>query len=258
LSLESIEPDPAQPRSDLGDLDELAASIERYGLLEPLLAAPVPERPGSYILIAGHRRLAACRKVGKKTAPTLVREVDARERLALQLVENLQREDISPLDEARGYKRLSDEFGLSQEQVAGAIGKSVAAVNQTLRLLDLPREILDDFHTCENSRPSKRVLLEIVKAGNLELQKELWERAKAGNLTVLGAQSLRKSVAPDVPSAKTSEPTSGSQAKPRVLSLRLEEGERVRISFSAGIETREKQIAALRAALKKLEDESRF
>src|SRR5574341_145193 len=117
LPIAEIDPNPFQPRRDFDEteLAELAASIKSAGLLQPVL---VRERAdGRYELIAGERRLRACRSLGWTTIPAVKREVDDRTLLTLALVENLQRDDLSPVDEASGYRRLIDEFGLSQEAV---------------------------------------------------------------------------------------------------------------------------------------------
>ena len=130
---------PRQPRSkiDPQELAELSASIKEHGMLQPLLVS-FDNLSGNYTLIAGERRLQAARQVGLETVPAIVREVNEQQRLELALIENLQRADLTPLEAAEAYRQLVEEFSLSHEDVADRVGKSRAAVSNTLRLLKLP------------------------------------------------------------------------------------------------------------------------
>jgi len=201
VRVEEIERDPEQPRKDFGDLEDLKRSIREHGLLQPVIVSPRDEM--HYLLIAGERRLAAAKQVGLKTIPALVRSVQDHERLEFQLIENLHRKDLNPFEEAQGYQRLIAEFNLTQEQVAQRIGKSIAAINQTLRILDLPEAIRDTFQTSENV--SKSVLLEIAKQRSPKQQLTLWEQAKRGQLTVKRAREhkLRNRLSPRGPHSHT-------------------------------------------------------
>lgn len=140
LALDEILPNPWQPRErfDEAEIDELAASIRSHGVIQPLVVRPVEE---GYQLVTGERRLRAARKVGLDAVPVVLKEMTDREALEVTLVENLQREDLSPLEEARAYQRLLDDFGLNQDQVAERVGKSRPAVANTLRLLLLPEAV---------------------------------------------------------------------------------------------------------------------
>jgi ParB family chromosome partitioning protein len=140
VSLASIAPNPHQPRSPIReqDLQELAASIEEHGIIQPLV---VTEAPDGYQLIAGERRWRAARVAGLSTVPVLVKDVAPSEMLELALVENLQRSDLNPLEEAMAYEQLADEFSLTQKQIAQRVGKSRAAVTNTLRLLKAARPV---------------------------------------------------------------------------------------------------------------------
>jgi len=140
LTIASIEPNPEQPRRtfDADELRELAASIREHGVLQPIL---VMAADAGYVLIAGERRLRASKLVGLKTIPAVVRTANEQERLALALVENIQRSDLNALDEARAYRRLIDEFGLTQEQVAQQVGRSRPTVANSLRILDVAAEV---------------------------------------------------------------------------------------------------------------------
>ncbi len=138
LATDVIVRNPRQPRKsefDEKDLNELAISIREHGIIQPLI---VSQGEGeSYILIAGERRLRAAKKVGLRTVPAIVRQANDRELLELALIENIQRADLNPLEEADAYYQLTEDFGLSHEEVARRVGKSRPAVSNTLRLLHL-------------------------------------------------------------------------------------------------------------------------
>lgn len=140
LPLASLEPGPFQPRvsMDPGRLQELAASIKQQGVLQPILARPHPANPGRYQIIAGERRWRAAQAAGLQEAPVLIRKLSDSDAMAASLVENLQRQDLDPIEEAQGYKRLMHEFGLTQDQLGGLVGKSRSHVANTVRLLSLP------------------------------------------------------------------------------------------------------------------------
>lgn len=131
-----IVPNPQQPRvqTDASELAELAASIAEHGIIQPVIVTQVA---GEYQLIAGERRWRAARQAGLETIPVIVKEASPQEMLELALVENLQRADLNPLEEAAAYRQLIDEFGLTQEQVAERVGKSRSAVANTVRLLSV-------------------------------------------------------------------------------------------------------------------------
>lgn len=151
-SVESIARNPRQPRVqfDAGELEELAASIREHGIIQPLVVSP--GRGGNFTLIAGERRLQAAKRAGLKTVPIIVRQASDRQLLELALIENIQRADLGPLEEAEAYQHLVQDFGLSQEQVAERVGKSRVAVTNTLRLLGLSAKVkqaLVDKHITE-------------------------------------------------------------------------------------------------------------
>jgi ParB family transcriptional regulator, chromosome partitioning protein len=141
-AIERIAPNPRQPRThfDSKELEELAASIREHGILQPLIVTRTEE--GNYVLVAGERRLEAARKAGLRSVPVIVRETsDDRQRLELALIENVQRTDLNPLEQAEAYRQLAEEFSLPHETIAGRVGKSRAAVTNTLRLLKLPETV---------------------------------------------------------------------------------------------------------------------
>lgn len=141
VSISAITPNPMQPRTALDpeDLAELAASVYEHGLLQPLIVTQ--QGPERYQLIAGERRWQAARMAGLATVPAIVKEATPQQVLELALVENIQRADLNPLEEAAAFLQLVEEFGLTQEQVAERVGKSRVAVTNTLRLLRLPAEV---------------------------------------------------------------------------------------------------------------------
>lgn len=140
ISIDKISPNPLQPRNNFAEasIDELAASIREKGVIQPLLVRP---SGSGYQLIAGERRLRAARKAGLNELPVVVRDVTDNEALQLALVENLQREDLNAIEEAHAYRRLQEDFGLRQEEVAGKVGKSRPAIANSVRLLLLPEEV---------------------------------------------------------------------------------------------------------------------
>jgi ParB family transcriptional regulator, chromosome partitioning protein len=139
VSVGVVSPNPRQPRSTMRpeELEELTASIREHGVLQPLIVTP-GEAAGKYILIAGERRLQAARLAGLTSVPVLVREATDQQRLELAIIENVQRSDLSALEEAEAYRQLAEDFELSHEEIANKVGKSRVAVTNTLRLMKLP------------------------------------------------------------------------------------------------------------------------
>jgi len=157
VEIARIQANPWQPRGDFDDdqLQALAASIALHGVLQPVLLTPMG---GGFQLIAGERRLRASVMAGKHTIPAVVRTADEQSQLALALVENLQRSDLNALEEARAFRRLMDEFGLTQEQVAQRVGRSRAAIANTMRLLSVAQTIQDAVRTGRISEGHARAL----------------------------------------------------------------------------------------------------
>lgn len=140
VPVEALEPSPYQPRGamDPEALDELAASIKLRGVLQPILARPTPGKAGHYQIVAGERRWRAAQKAGLHEVPVYIRDLPDTDAMAAALVENLQRQDLNAIEEAEGYHRLLEEFGLTQEKLGEAVGKSRSHVANMLRLLHLP------------------------------------------------------------------------------------------------------------------------
>jgi ParB family chromosome partitioning protein len=160
IPIDRLRPNPEQPRRsfDEAGLGELAESIRRHGVLQPLLVSEDAE--GGYLVIAGERRWRAARAAGLPTVPAVIRErLEARDELALALVENLQRRDLSPLEEARAFEHLRSEHGLSQSEIAEQIGRDRSTVANALRLLKLPEEIQELVESGQLSAGHGRTLL---------------------------------------------------------------------------------------------------
>lgn len=158
VDIDKISPSPFQPRRAFDEikLQELAMSIRNQGIIQPLVVRPKGER---FELIAGERRWRAAMKAGLSTVPVVVRQASDRDALQLALIENLQREDLNPIEEATGYRRLQDEFTWSQEEVAEKVGKSRPAVTNALRLLSLPSEVQQEVASGNLPAGQARALL---------------------------------------------------------------------------------------------------
>ncbi len=163
VPVQAITPNPFQPRLvfDESAIDELAASIREKGLLQPVL---VRRAASGYQLIAGERRFRAAQRAGLTEVPVVIRDADDREVLELALIENVQRENLNPVEEARAYKRLADEFALSQEEVADRVGKNRSTIANAVRLLQLPPEVLAQLESGELTAGHARPLLALPDA----------------------------------------------------------------------------------------------
>jgi ParB family chromosome partitioning protein len=161
LPIELLEPGPYQPRGSIepDSLSELVGSIRAHGILQPLLARPHPNRTGHFQIVAGERRWRAAQEAGLHEVPTLIRELPDAEAMAAALVENLQRQDLNPIEEARGYRRLLDEFAMTQENLGEAVGKSRSHIANTLRLLNLPHSVQVEVQKGTLSAGHARALL---------------------------------------------------------------------------------------------------
>ncbi|MDD5043563.1 MAG: ParB/RepB/Spo0J family partition protein [Patescibacteria group bacterium] len=160
LPVTDISPNPAQPRQDFGHqaLEDLVNSIKEHGIIQPLI---VTKKGEGYELVTGERRLRAAKIAGLKKVPAIIRTAQGQEKLELALIENVQRQDLNPMEEAVAYKRLSDEFGLTQEEVAKKVGKSRPVVANSLRLLSLPEEIKKFLRAGKLSESHARIILQL-------------------------------------------------------------------------------------------------
>lgn len=189
LKITEIEPNRTQPRKEFDEkaLSELAESISKHGLLQPLLVRPLTL--GGYQIVAGERRYRACRMAGITEVPVIIRELGDTETMEIALIENLQREDLTPIEEAQGYQVLMDEHGFSQEEVAQSVGKSRPAIANALRLLKLPQSILELVSNGKISAGHARALLTLE---NEELMTELAEEIIKKDLSVRQVEKICK------------------------------------------------------------------
>lgn len=223
VMLSQIEPNRDQPRKDFDEeaLRELADSIKKHGLLQPILVRSKPT--GGYEIIAGERRWRACRMAELRTVPVVIREMDEREVMEVALIENLQREDLNPIEEALGYRSLMVSFNLTQEQVAEAMGKSRPAVANILRLLELTPEEQESLKKGKLSAGAARVLLSAPKGS--ELRATLYRLALAG-ASVRDLEAFAKSQKPTPKKEKAEKPHFYKEVE---LSLKNELGRKVKI-----------------------------
>ncbi|WP_302027434.1 ParB/RepB/Spo0J family partition protein [Ruminococcus bromii] len=229
LKISEIEPNRTQPRKEFDEqaLSELAESISQHGLLQPLLVRPLTL--GGYQIVAGERRYRASRMAGLTEVPVIIKELTDTETMEIALIENLQREDLSPVEEALGYKALIDEHGFSQEEVAKSVGKSRPAVANALRLLKLPDNIMEYLKDGKISACHARALLTLE---NEELMTELADEIVAKDLSVRQVEKICKK-----------KPTVQKEEKPEkkpsfysMVELALSEslGRKIRVSKSKG------------------------
>lgn len=189
VPIELIDANPHQPRHAFQSeaLDDLVSSIRQHGIIQPL----VMTRNGSrFTLIAGERRLRASKQVGLQTVPALVRDSQELEQLELAIVENVQREDLNPVEEGLAYQQLSEEFGMTQEQIAHKVGKSRASVANAIRLLSLPPEMLSALREGKISSSHGKILLAAVTPSE---RQELFQQITQQSLPVRAAGSLGRS-----------------------------------------------------------------
>ncbi len=226
IAVASIAPNPFQPRREFSEeeLEELSSSIRENGLLQPIAVRPAP--PGgaaAWELIAGERRWRAVMRLGWEEVPALVREIDDRAMLVLALVENLQRAELSPLEEAMGYQQLAEEFGLSQQEIAQAVGKDRSTVANALRLLNLPAAVRQLVAEGRLSAGHARALLGV---GNDHQMIELARRAVDDGWSV-------RQVEAEVQRTRPKKPARSSPERPREAAERRLEEELQRVLGTA-------------------------
>ena len=191
LPISQVEPGLNQPRKrfEQGALDDLTESIRVHGIIQPLTVRRLAT--GYYQIIAGERRWRAAKAAGLQEVPAVIIEADDRKVMELGLIENLQREDLNPAEEARGYRTLMEEYGLTQEQVAQQMGKSRPAITNTLRLLALPDEVMQLLEDGTLSAGHARALLSLPSPG---LQREAAKRVVEEQLSVRQTEALVKAL----------------------------------------------------------------
>lgn len=192
LSLNEIEPNKDQPRKTFDEkaLSELADSIAQHGVIQPLLVRPMPD--GSYQLVAGERRWRAARRAGLSEVPVVIREMSDSEMMELALIENLQREDLNPIEEAEGLQQLIHTYGLTQETAAARVGRSRPAIANALRLLSLPTPILELTRDGKISAGHARALLSL---NDEEKMVEIADQILKKEISVREVERLAKAAA---------------------------------------------------------------
>ena len=230
LLIRDIENDKDQPRKNFDEaaLAELSKSIEEHGVLQPIVVRPNPA--GGYRIVAGERRWRAARMAGLKEIPALVREMSDEEASLVMLIENLQREDLDPVEEALGYRRLMDSFGYTQEQAAERLARSRSAVANSLRLLALPEDVLELLKNGELSTGHAKAILSIPDRAR---------QSEAAALIVADKMNVRKAEA--VCKRLQKQPKEKRSAKPRPaiapeveISLREALGTEVKVEYENG------------------------
>ena len=212
IAIDLIRPNPSQPRQSFrdGDLHDLAASIREHGIIQPVILRPDPESAGTYQIVAGERRWRAAQQAGLHEVPAIVRELDDRKLLELAIIENVQRVDLDPVEEANGYTQLVETFGYTQEELARIIGKSRSHLANTMRLLALPEPVLNMLRAGTLTAGHARAL--ITAADPVRLA----EQAVARGLTVRQIEELARKL-PASDRAKAPRRTPEKDADTRVL-----------------------------------------
>lgn len=226
LRLSDMEPNRQQPRKAFAEeaIAALADSIRQYGMLQPILVRPYQ---GTYQIVAGERRWRAARMLGLDEVPVIIKEISDGEAMEIALIENLQRENLTPMEEANGYRQLMKQYGMTQEAVAKTVGRSRSAVANALRLLQLPEEIQMLLESGAISAGHGKALLAIA---NPEKQLEAAKRAANGTLTVRAIEKM--AVSPDVePPADPADQKIDSYFKEMELSLQERMGRRVSVQY---------------------------
>ena len=239
IAIEEIQPYADQPRKDRGDLSGLAESVRQKGVLEPLLVRKHPES-GKYQIISGERRFFAARMAGLKEVPCIERDADDGETLELALIENIQRKDLTPFEEADGVQALGDRFGLTHEQISRKLGRSRSSVTELLTLRIIPDDI--KAACIESGVLSKSQLLQVARQPTEAKMREIVRRFAEGTLNRDQARQERN---------PNSKPRNGSfRYVPPTKEFKLV------LQFSKGNAKREQVIEALRRVLQELENES--
>ena len=227
VRITEIEPNRAQPRKQFDEvaLSDLAASISQHGVLQPLLVRPLPS--GRYSLVAGERRWRAARMAGLNEVPVVIREMTDQEAAELALIENLQREDLNPMEEAIGYRTLMDSYGMTQEEAAKAVNKSRPAVANALRLLNLPDEIAEMVSSGQLSAGHARAILSFE---TLTAQMEAAQAAIKQDLSVRAAEALVKKLNTAPKTVSPKKEFTASFGKEVALALGEQMGRKVKVN----------------------------
>jgi ParB family transcriptional regulator, chromosome partitioning protein len=237
LPVGSVQPNPFQPRTQMNEAElvELTASIEASGLLQPVVVRP---RNGKYELIAGERRWRAVQRLGWPKIPAVVKEVDDPTLLTLALIENLQRDNLSAIDEAAGYQRLSEEFQLPQSEIARLVGRDRSTIANLLRLLKLPDEVKELVHQAKLTEGHARALLTVQDRANLV---RLAQEAAEGGWSVRELEARARPETVKTGDTESTASKSHSPPKPQNADVRrIEDSLRKRLGTDVRVTTRRK------------------
>jgi ParB family chromosome partitioning protein len=239
IPLELIEPNAEQPRTSLGNIEELAASIREKGVLEPILVRNIG--PNRYQIISGERRFRAATLAGLDEIPAIELDVDDKEMLEIALIENIQRKDLTPFEESEGFAALQERFGYTHDRIAQVVGKSRTTITETLLLNDIPDRIRAMCR--EAGIANKSVLVQIARAGDEKAMEVLVRRFAAGETT---REDVRKEAAPK----KAGRPKNFVwQVKDKSLPFS------VNLSFRKSNVDKREIVSALRELLRRIESE---
>jgi ParB family transcriptional regulator, chromosome partitioning protein len=240
IPVEQIRPNPEQPRKALGDLRELSDSIRQKGVLEPLLVRFIP-REDCFYIISGERRYHAARAAGLREVPCIEKTADDAETLEIALIENIQRKDLTPFEEADGLQRLSEQFNYSHEELSKRIGKARSSVTETLLLRNIPDSLRKKC--VENGITTKSLLLQIARQPTERQMMELFAKILQAGLTRDGARQ-----------ARSDEKQGPQRAQPFIFQYEPEnEAFRFKLQFKKSHVSRDELIRTLREILAQLE-----
>lgn len=216
IELEKIQPNAFQPRRTFSEekLEDLAASIKEHGVVQPIVVRKIEN--GKYELVVGERRVRACKKLGLKKIPAVIKEFSNEQMMEIALVENIQRQDLNPVEEARAYKRLMEEFKMTQEQVAIRVSKSRPLIANMVRLLNLPEDVLnmlsEDKLTIGHVRP-------LLSLENTVLQIKLAEEILTKELTVRDTEALVKNIVEKKPPSEIKKKRKEDKPEPELIDI---------------------------------------
>jgi len=243
IPIDKIRPNPEQPRKNIGDIRELSDSIREKGVLEPLLVRYIPH-DDTYYIISGERRYHASKAAGLHELPCIEKIADDAETLELALIENLQRKDLTPFEEADGLQRLADQFDYTHEDIARKIGRARSSVTETLSIRLIPDGVRREC--LEKGIVSKSLLLQIARQPNDRKMQEMVQRIAQGGLTRDEARRARKE-----------ETESAPRPQPFVFDFQPEDGSfHLRLQFRKSQVSAEELAAVLRAILRRIESGS--
>ena len=247
IALDKLDPNPDQPRVEIGDLAELTASIKEKGVLEPLLVKP-SRISGRWMIIAGERRWRAAREAGVREVPCIEMDVDDRAVAEIALIENMQRKDLTPWEEADGLRALCERFGYTHEEVARKVGKSRSSVTEALSISTIPEDVRERCRRADIN--AKTLLLEIVRQPDEESMRRLAEEITLRGMTRDDARASRR--------LRMGGDAAGSPASKPFTYRYVSAGKefRLELQFRKTEVNRQQIAAALREAAQKVEEES--